>query len=212
MAEAVAKVFASGGHLAVAAGTGTGKSLAYLVPAVSSHKRVVVATATKALQDQLANKDLPLVSRGLGQPVKWAVLKGRGELRLPATSLPARTPRGPAAARRSRPGDGRGGSRPRVAERRERRPSGRPGAGGHGPAYRRRSATSRRLGRIDQQRRPGRALLRALGAGLVERERHRRRMPRRPPLPVGRRVFRGGCPRQGGRGGHRGREPSSSRR
>jgi len=77
MAEAVAKVFASGGHLAVAAGTGTGKSLAYLVPAVSSHKRVVVATATKALQDQLANKDLPLVSRGLGQPVKWAVLKGR---------------------------------------------------------------------------------------------------------------------------------------
>ena len=77
MAEAVAKALASGGHVAVAAGTGTGKSLAYLVPAVSSHKRVVVATATKALQDQLANKDLPLVARGLGQPVKWAVLKGR---------------------------------------------------------------------------------------------------------------------------------------
>src|SRR5208283_4005531 len=77
MAEAVAKALASGGHVAVAAGTGTGKSLAYLVPAVSSGKRVVVATATKALQDQLANKDLPLVSRGLGQPVRWAVLKGR---------------------------------------------------------------------------------------------------------------------------------------
>jgi ATP-dependent DNA helicase DinG len=77
MAEAVAKAFGSGGHVAVAAGTGTGKSLAYLVPAVSSHKRVVVATATKALQDQLANKDLPLVARGLGFPVKWAVLKGR---------------------------------------------------------------------------------------------------------------------------------------
>jgi len=77
MAEAVAKALASGGHVAVAAGTGTGKSLAYLVPAVSSHKRVVVATATKALQDQLANKDLPLIARGLGQPVKWAVLKGR---------------------------------------------------------------------------------------------------------------------------------------
>ena len=61
----------------MAAGTGTGKSLAYLVPVVSSHKRVVVATATKALQDQLANKDLPLIARGLGQPVKWAVLKGR---------------------------------------------------------------------------------------------------------------------------------------
>ena len=77
MAEAVARVFASGGQLAVAAGTGTGKSLAYLVPAVRSEKRVVVATATKALQDQLANKDLPLVARGLGQDVKWAVLKGR---------------------------------------------------------------------------------------------------------------------------------------
>jgi ATP-dependent DNA helicase DinG len=77
MAEAVARAFASGSHVAVAAGTGTGKSLAYLVPAVNSHKRVVVATATKALQDQLANKDLPLVARGLGQPVKWAVLKGR---------------------------------------------------------------------------------------------------------------------------------------
>jgi len=77
MAEAVAKAFDSGGHVAVAAGTGTGKSLAYLVPAVNSHKHVVVATATKALQDQLANKDLPLVARGLGLPVKWAVLKGR---------------------------------------------------------------------------------------------------------------------------------------
>ncbi len=77
MAEAVVRVFASGGQLAVAAGTGTGKSLAYLVPAVRSEKRVVVATATKALQDQLANKDLPLVARGLGQDVKWAVLKGR---------------------------------------------------------------------------------------------------------------------------------------
>jgi ATP-dependent DNA helicase DinG len=77
MAEAVAKALASGGHVAVAAGTGTGKSLAYLVPVVSSHKRVVVATASKALQDQLANKDLPLIARGLGQPVKWAVLKGR---------------------------------------------------------------------------------------------------------------------------------------
>src|SRR5208283_4991170 len=77
MAEAVAKALASGGHVAVAAGTGTGKSLAYLVPSVSSGKRVVVATATKALQDQLANKDLPLVERGLGRRVRWAVLKGR---------------------------------------------------------------------------------------------------------------------------------------
>jgi len=77
MAEAVQSALASGGNVAVAAGTGTGKSLAYLVPAVASSKHVVVATATKALQDQLANKDLPLVANGLGRPVKWAVLKGR---------------------------------------------------------------------------------------------------------------------------------------
>lgn len=77
MAEAVEHVLAAGGALAVAAGTGTGKSLAYLVPAVASSKHVVVATATKALQDQLANKDLALVARGLGRPVRWAVLKGR---------------------------------------------------------------------------------------------------------------------------------------
>jgi ATP-dependent DNA helicase DinG len=77
MAEAVARALRIGANVAVAAGTGTGKSLAYLVPAVISGKRVVVATATKALQDQLANKDLPLVALGLERPVKWAVLKGR---------------------------------------------------------------------------------------------------------------------------------------
>jgi ATP-dependent DNA helicase DinG len=77
MAAAVERAFAEGGVVAVAAGTGTGKSLAYLVPAVASGQCVVVATATKALQDQLANKDLPLVARGLGRPVNWAVLKGR---------------------------------------------------------------------------------------------------------------------------------------
>jgi ATP-dependent DNA helicase DinG len=79
MAVAVAECLAGGGHVAVTAGTGTGKSFAYLVPAVLSGKRVVVATATKALQDQLATKDLPLVagSLKLGRPVKWAVLKGR---------------------------------------------------------------------------------------------------------------------------------------
>ncbi len=66
-------------HLVVQAGTGTGKSLAYLVPAALSGKKVVVATATKALQDQLAEKDLPLVEAGLGLPVPldFAVLKGR---------------------------------------------------------------------------------------------------------------------------------------
>jgi len=66
-------------HVAVTAGTGTGKSFAYLVPAVLSGTCVVVATATKALQDQLATKDLPLVAQSLqlGRPISWAVLKGR---------------------------------------------------------------------------------------------------------------------------------------
>jgi ATP-dependent DNA helicase DinG len=79
MTVAVAKCLGGARHAAVTAGTGTGKSFAYLVPAVLSAKRVVVATATKALQDQLATKDLPLVARGLklDRPVSWAVLKGR---------------------------------------------------------------------------------------------------------------------------------------
>ena len=77
MATAVAHALSSGRHLVVQAGTGTGKSLAYLVPAVLSGQRVVVATATKALQDQLATKDLPFLTEHLDQPFEWAVLKGR---------------------------------------------------------------------------------------------------------------------------------------
>src|ERR1035441_10231748 len=60
MAAAVGRAFGSRRHLVVQAGTGTGKSLAYLVPAALSGEKVVVATATKALQDQLAGKDLPM--------------------------------------------------------------------------------------------------------------------------------------------------------
>ncbi len=79
MCRAVAEAMVTGTHLVVQAGTGTGKSLAYLVPAALSGKKVVVATATKALQDQLAEKDLPLVDAGLGlpRPLDFAVLKGR---------------------------------------------------------------------------------------------------------------------------------------
>ena len=62
MARAVARAIETDRHLVVQAGTGTGKSLAYLVPAVLSGRKVVVATATKALQDQLAQKDLPLLA------------------------------------------------------------------------------------------------------------------------------------------------------
>jgi len=77
MAEAVAEAVVSGRHLVVQAGTGTGKSLAYLVPAILSGRPTVVATATKALQDQLATKDLPFLSQHLAHPFDWAILKGR---------------------------------------------------------------------------------------------------------------------------------------
>jgi ATP-dependent DNA helicase DinG len=77
MCEAVAEAMASGRHLVVAAGTGTGKSLAYLVPLVLSEGPSIVATATKTLQDQLVEKDLPQLAEALGQPVRFAVLKGR---------------------------------------------------------------------------------------------------------------------------------------
>ena len=72
-----ARAVEQGRHLVVQAGTGTGKSLAYLVPAVLSGRTTVVATATKALQDQLATKDLPFLAEHLGEDFAWAVLKGR---------------------------------------------------------------------------------------------------------------------------------------
>jgi ATP-dependent DNA helicase DinG len=77
MAEAVTNAIAKRRHLVVQAGTGTGKTLGYLVPALLAGTRVVVATATKALQDQLAGKDLPFLEQHLGRPFEWAVLKGR---------------------------------------------------------------------------------------------------------------------------------------
>ena len=77
MATAVATAVAEEGHVVVQAGTGTGKSLAYLVPVVLAGKTTVVATATKALQDQLAGKDLPLLDSRLPGGVEFAVLKGR---------------------------------------------------------------------------------------------------------------------------------------
>ena len=77
MADAVANAIAHKRHLVVQAGTGTGKSLAYLVPAIVSGRRVVISTATKALQDQLAHKDLPFLQEHLGVDFEFAVLKGR---------------------------------------------------------------------------------------------------------------------------------------
>lgn len=77
MATAVAKAMSEQRHLVVQAGTGTGKTLAYLVPSLLHDATVVVATATKALQDQLATKDLPWLELNLPGGLDWAVLKGR---------------------------------------------------------------------------------------------------------------------------------------
>jgi ATP-dependent DNA helicase DinG len=77
LAEAVAEAFEAGEHLLAEAGTGTGKSLAYLLPALASGQRVVVATATKALQEQLLTKDVPAAAAALGRDVRVAVVKGR---------------------------------------------------------------------------------------------------------------------------------------
>jgi len=77
LAAAVESSLAMGEHLLAEAGTGTGKSLAYLIPALESGRRVVVSTATKALQEQLLTKDVPVAAAALGRDVRVAVLKGR---------------------------------------------------------------------------------------------------------------------------------------
>jgi ATP-dependent DNA helicase DinG len=77
LAGAVEHALATGEHLVAEAGTGVGKSLAYLLPALESGRRVVVATATKALQEQLLHQDVPIAARALGRELTVAVLKGR---------------------------------------------------------------------------------------------------------------------------------------
>jgi ATP-dependent DNA helicase DinG len=77
MAERIAAALVRREILTVEAGTGTGKTFAYLVPALLSGKRVLLSTGTRTLQDQLFAKDLPLVGAALGRPAKVALLKGR---------------------------------------------------------------------------------------------------------------------------------------
>ncbi len=99
MALAVADVVAHGGSLVVEAGTGVGKTFAYLVPALLSGERVLLSTATKALQDQLFARDLPRLVQALNLPVRLALLKGRSsylcthrmEMARQGSSLPDRT-------------------------------------------------------------------------------------------------------------------------
>ncbi len=83
MAEAVAEIMAGQGTLICEAGTGTGKTFAYLVPALLSGRKVILSTGTRNLQDQLYDKDLPLVKKILGTPVKTALLKGRANYLCP---------------------------------------------------------------------------------------------------------------------------------
>ena len=77
MAEAVEAALADKRHLIVEAGTGTGKTLAYLVPALQSGKRVVVSTGTKNLQEQLFFKDIPFLQKHFPRPLKVCYMKGR---------------------------------------------------------------------------------------------------------------------------------------
>lgn len=78
MAQAVAKTMETGGVLVVEAGTGVGKTFAYLVPALLSGERILLSTATKTLQDQLFGRDIPRLIAAIGVPVRTALLKGRG--------------------------------------------------------------------------------------------------------------------------------------
>ena len=78
MAQSVSAALSARDSLVVEAGTGTGKTFAYLVPALLSGARILISTGTRTLQDQLFARDLPLVSAALGRPARVALLKGRG--------------------------------------------------------------------------------------------------------------------------------------
>ncbi|MDH4184825.1 MAG: ATP-dependent DNA helicase, partial [Nitrospinota bacterium] len=78
MAQAVRDILRQGGALLVEAGTGTGKTIAYLLPAIISGKKVVISTGTKNLQEQIMGKDIPLATTLFSQPFKAAMMKGRG--------------------------------------------------------------------------------------------------------------------------------------
>jgi ATP-dependent DNA helicase DinG len=77
MAQSIERGILEGMHTIVEAGTGVGKSLAYLVPAVRSGKKIVLSTGTIALQEQLVRKDIPLVEKALSVPLRVTLLKGR---------------------------------------------------------------------------------------------------------------------------------------
>src|ERR1700691_3762645 len=118
MASRISAALAQCECLLVEAGTGTGKTFAYLVPALLSGRRVLISTGTRTLQDQLFHRDLPLLAGALGRPVRVALLKGRSnylcrarleqcgpqQAELPALSDPLREQIG-FWSRRTRSGD-----------------------------------------------------------------------------------------------------------
>ena len=77
MAEAVRRALEEQSHVIIEAGTGTGKTLAYLLPALLHGRRILVSTGTKTLQDQIFYKDIPLLESIVGRPIRAAYLKGR---------------------------------------------------------------------------------------------------------------------------------------
>jgi ATP-dependent DNA helicase DinG len=107
MADAVARTFEHGGSLLCEAGTGVGKSLAYLIPAATAGRTVVISTATRALQSQLLHDDLPLAEAAIGRTIDAVVLKGRANYicRLASADVEQRLidPDHPAALERLRP-------------------------------------------------------------------------------------------------------------
>ena len=77
MAQAVEEALEEKRHLIIEAGTGTGKTLAYLIPAILSRRRVLISTGTKNLQEQIFYKDLPVLRESLGVPFTATYMKGR---------------------------------------------------------------------------------------------------------------------------------------
>src|SRR5262247_880932 len=77
MAQAIHEILTDGGITLIEAGTGTGKTLAYLIPALASGRRVIVSTATKSLQEQLVQKDIPFLQKIIPRKFKAVCMKGR---------------------------------------------------------------------------------------------------------------------------------------
>ena len=164
MAAAVADVIEHGGTLIAEAGTGTGKTLAYLIPAILSGQRVLVSTGTKNLQEQIFFKDLPLAARRAGQAVQRDADEGAIELPLPSSL-------------RDVPGRRRTAThRPRGRLIETRRP--------------RHAADHQRVGKDDGDRRSRGAARPARGPAAVEGHRRGRRDLSRHRMPALRRLLR----------------------